>query len=94
MKKVLLIFLMLSMVVFADNKILEDLKGKKVTFQVVDAFPDLKVEFVKAFGDYKVTVSESKAFSEKTIKVKIVTAFPDVKLQKVGAFGDFEIVFE
>lgn len=94
MKKILLLFLILSIGLFADNRILEDLKGKKVIFKIVDTYPDLKVQFVEAFGDYKVKVADSKTFSDKTIKVKIVTAFPDVKLQKVNAFGDFEIVFE
>lgn len=65
-------------------------KGKKVVFKVVKAFPDLKVQFVNAFGDYKVKISNSKAFAKDVIKIQVVTAFPDVKLQKVSAFGDFE----
>ena len=70
------------------------LKGKKVTFKVVNSFPDIKVQFVEAFGDYKVQVSNSMSFSKETIKIQVVTSFPDVKLQKVKAFGDFEIFVE
>ncbi|PHI10491.1 hypothetical protein KSU03_00885 [Fusobacterium polymorphum] len=70
------------------------LKGKKVTFKVVNSFPDIKVQFVEAFGDYKVQVSNSKSFSKETIKIQVVTSFPDVKLQKVKAFRDFEIFVE
>ena len=72
---------------------LATLKGKKITFQVVNSFPDLKVQFVDAFGDYKVKVAGNRAFSKETIKIQIVTSFPDVKLQKVTAFGDFEAYF-
>lgn len=73
---------------------LATLKGKKVTFKVVNSFPDLKVQFVTSFPDYKVKVSSSKSFSTETIKIQIVTSFPDVKLQKVTSFGDFEAYFD
>ena len=69
-------------------------KGKKVVFKVVNSFPDLKVQFVSSFGDYKVKISESKSFATKTIKIQVVTSFPDVKLQKVNAFGDFEVYMD
>lgn len=73
---------------------LATLKGKKVTFKVVNSFPDLKVQFVDAFGDYKVKVSNTNAFSKETIKIQVVSSFPDVKLQKVNSFGDFEAYIE
>lgn len=69
---------------------LAQFKGQKVTFKVVTSFPDLKVQFVDSFGDYKVKMSNSSSFSKATIKIQIVTSFPDVKLQKVSSFGDFE----
>ncbi len=72
---------------------LATLKGKKVTFKVVQAFPDLKVQFVDAFGDYKVEVENHNAWSCETIKIQVVSAFPDVKLQKVKAFGGFKVYF-
>lgn len=73
---------------------LATVKGKKVTFKVVNSFPDLKVQFVDHFGDYKVKVSDSKSFSKETIKIQIVTSFPDVILEKVKSFGDFEAYIE
>ncbi len=69
---------------------LATLKGKKVTFKVVNSFPDLKVQFVDSFGDYKVEIENNNAFSQEIIKIQVVSAFPDVKLQKVKAFGDFK----
>jgi len=69
-------------------------KGQKVHFKVVTSFPDLKVQFVDHFGDFKVKVSNSNSFAKQVIKIKIVTSFPDVKLQKVSSFGDFEAYFE
>ena len=73
---------------------LATLKSKKVTFKVVKSCPDLKVQFVDSFADYKVKVSNSKSFSKETIKIQVVTSFPDVKLQKVTSFGDFEAYFD
>lgn len=73
---------------------LATLKGKKVTFKVVNSFPDLKVQFVDHFADYKVKVATSRSFTTETIKIQIVSSFPDVKLQKVTSFGDFEAYFE
>jgi len=70
---------------------LATLKGKKVTFQVVNSFPDLKVQFVDNFGDYKIEIENSPSFSKETIKIQVVTSFPDVKLQKVRSFGDFKV---
>ena len=73
---------------------LATLKGKKVTFKVVNSFPDIKVQFVDSFPDYKITVSSNSWFSKETIKIQVVTSFPDVKLQKVSSFGDFEVYFD
>ena len=73
---------------------LATVKGEKVTFKVVNSFPDLKVQFVDSFPDYKVKVSNSNSFSKETIKIQVVTSFPDVKLQKVTSFGDFEAYFD
>ena len=73
---------------------LATVKGKQVTFKVVNSFPDLKVQFVDSFPDYKVKVSNSNSFSKETIKIQVVTSFPDVKLQKVTSFGDFEAYFD
>ncbi len=69
---------------------LAQFKGKKVTFKVVNSFPDLKVQFVDSFGDYKVKIANNNSFSKETIKIQVVTSFPDVKLQKVTSFDDFE----
>ncbi len=66
-------------------------KGKKVTFKIVNSFPDIKVQFVEHFGDFKVQIEGNNNFSTETIKVQIVDHFPDVKLQKVQSFGDFKI---
>ncbi len=73
---------------------LATLKGKKVVFKVVNSFPDLKVQFVDSFGDYKVKMSNNKSFAKETIKIQVVTSFPDVKLQKTTSFGDFEAYIE
>ena len=77
-----------------DKNFLNKFKGKKVIFKAVTSFPDLKIQFVNAFGDYKVKITDSKAFATEIIKIQEVTSFPDVKLQKVTAFGDFEIFME
>lgn len=66
------------------------LKGKKITFQVVKSFGDVKVQFVQHFADYKVKISNNPSFSTETIKIEVVDHFPDVKLEKVSSFGDFE----
>ncbi len=73
---------------------LAQFKGKKVTFKVVTSFPDLKVQFVDSFGDYKVKMASNSLFSKETVEVRIVTSFPDVKLQKVSSFSDFEVYLD
>ena len=69
-------------------------KGQKVVFKVVNSFPDLKVQFVDSFGDYKVKIADNRSFAKETIKVQIVTSFPDVKLQRVSSFGDLEVYMD
>ena len=78
-----------------DKNYLTRFKGQKVVFRKLTSFPDLKIQFVDSFGDYKVKITDSKAFANSEIvKVQEVTSFPDVKLQKVNAFGDFELFIE
>ena len=63
----------------ADIKML---KGKKVTFKIVDYGEDAK--FKKA----------SFWLSSKEIKVKIVTYGEDVKLKEINFGGDFEAIIK
>ena len=70
------------------------LKGKKVIFKVVNSFPDIKVQFVDNFGDYKVKILNSKSSIKETIKIQIVNSFPDVKFQKTNSHTDFEAFIE
>lgn len=72
---------------------LDSFKGQKVTFKEVKSSPDLKVQYVESFPDYKVKVSSSPSFSKATIKIQLVNSFPDVKLKKVTSFGDLEVYF-
>jgi len=59
--------------------------------QFVKAFPDYKVQIVNAFPDLKVKIVT--AFPDKAGKWKIVTAFPDYKIQIVTAFPDFKVKY-
>lgn len=78
-----------------DKAFFESMKGKKLVFKEVTAFPDIKLQYVDSFGDFKVKIADSKSFaSGDVIKVQYVTSFPDVKLQKVTSFPDFEIYNE
>ena len=52
---------------------LASFKGQKVIFKVVNSFPDLKVQFVDSFGDYKVKISDIRSFAKETIKIQVVT---------------------
>ena len=70
------------------------LKGKKVIFKVVNSFPDIKVQFVDNFGDYKVKILNSKSSIKETIKIQIVNSFSDVKFQKTNSHADFEAFIE
>ena len=75
---------------FYPKNYLDKFKGKKVTFQIVDEFPNLYVKFVDVFGDYKVKRDPSPLWSEETIKIQIDERFPDVKLQLVGGGEDID----
>lgn len=70
------------------------LKGKKVTFKVVNHFGDIKVKFDDTFADYKVKIVNSDSFSDEIIKVEIVEHFPDVILRKVSWNEDFEVYID
>ncbi len=73
---------------------LATLKGKKVIFKVVKSNPDLKVQFVDKFPDYKVKILNKKSFAKETITIQIVDRSPDVKLQRVDNFADFEVFID
>ena len=78
-----------------DKAFFESMKGKKLLFKEVTAFPDIKIQYVDSFGDFKVKIVDSKSFAHgDPVKVQYVTSFPDVKLQKVTSFPDFEIYNE
>ncbi len=59
--------------------------------QWVKAFPDYKVKVVDAFPDLKVQIVTT--FPDASGKWQIVDAFPDYKIQRVDAFPDFTIKF-
>ncbi len=78
-----------------DKSFFESIKGKKIVFREVTAFPDVKIQYVDSFGDFKIKIADSRSFATgDVIKVQYVTSFPDVKLQKVSAFPDFEVYEE
>lgn len=72
----------------------QTLKGKNVAFKEVDFDEDISIQVVDNFPDYKVEVLKSRSFINDTIKVKFVENFPDVKIQVVDNFGDFSIFME
>ena len=57
--------------------------------EIVNAFPDVKVQKVTAFPDIK--VEWVTAFPNAPGKWQKVTAFPDYKVQFVDAFPDYKI---
>ena len=73
---------------------LSTVKGKKVIFKVVNSSPDLKVQFVEGYADYKVKIANNRAFAKETIRIQVVNYGADVKLRKVTAFADFEAYIE
>lgn len=78
-----------------DKSFFERMKGKKLVFKEVTSFPDIKLQYVDSFGDFKVKIADSKSFATgDIIKVQYVTSFPDLKLQKVSSFPDFEVYLE
>lgn len=72
----------------------QTLKGKNVAFKEVRSGEDISVQIVEHFPDYKVQVLKSRSFIKDTIKVKFVEHFPNVKIQVVDHFGDFSIYME
>ena len=62
------------------------LKGKKVIFKVVNSFPDIKVQFVDNFGDYKVKILNSKSSIKETIKIQIVNDETEDIFKILGKF--------
>lgn len=45
-------------------------KGQKVHFKIVTNFPDLKVQFVDHFGDFKVKVLIRKVLQNKLLRLR------------------------
>ena len=72
----------------------QTLKGKNLAFKEVKSGEDISVQIVEHFPDYKVQVLKSRSFIKDTIKVKFIEHFPDVKIQVVDNFGDFSIYME
>ncbi|MEO1136077.1 MAG: hypothetical protein AAFW68_05615 [Pseudomonadota bacterium] len=58
-------------------------------FQIVESFPDIKVQLVDSFPDLNVEVVES--FPDDCGQWKFVDSFPDVKIQYVDSFPDIKI---
>jgi len=59
--------------------------------QIVESFPDIKIERVSSFPDLKVKVVES--FPDNCGEWKFVDSFPDVKIQYVNSFPDIKVKF-
>ena len=64
------------------------LQGK---YQVVESFPDFKVEIVTSFSDLK--VQKVSSFPNECGKWQEVSSFPGFKIQFVSAFPDLKITF-
>lgn len=60
-------------------------------WEIVEAFPDIKIQIVDAFPDLEIKVVQ--AFPDDCGEVKFVDAFPDVKVQIVEAFPDIKVKF-
>ena len=67
------------------------LKGFKLygDVEVVDSFPDLKVQIVTSFPDLKVEMVDR--FPDDCGQWKMVDSFPDFKIQYVDSFPDLKI---
>ncbi len=72
----------------------QTLKGKNIAFKEVKSGEDITVQIVEYFPDSKVQVLKSRSFIKDTIKVKFVEHFTDVKIQVVNHFSDFSIYME
>ena len=64
------------------------LQGK---YQVVESFPDFKVEIVTSFSDLK--VQKVSSFPSECGKWQEVSSFPDFKIQFVSSFPDLKVAF-
>ena len=64
------------------------LQGK---YQVVESFPDFKVEIVTSFSDLK--VQKVSSFPNECGKWQEVSSFPGFKIQFVSSFPDLKIAF-
>ena len=60
-------------------------------YQVVESFPDFKVEIVTSFSDLK--VQKVSSFPSECGKWQEVGSFPDFKVQFVSSFPDLKIAF-
>ena len=60
-------------------------------YQVVDSFPDFKVEIVTSFSDLK--VQKVSSFPSECGKWQEVSSFPDFKIQFVSSFPDLKVAF-
>jgi len=67
------------------------LKGFKLygDVEVVDSFPDLKVQIVTSFPDLKIEMVDN--FPDDCGQWKKVDSFPDFKIQYVDSFPDLKI---
>ena len=63
----------------------------KGDIEVVDSFPDLKVQVVTSFPDLKVKKVDS--FPDDCGEWKFVDSFPDIKIQFVDSFPDLKIQY-
>lgn len=59
--------------------------------EIVDSFPDVKVQIVESFPDLKVELVDS--FPDDCGQWRLVTSFPDVKVQYVESFPDVKVQF-
>ena len=60
-------------------------------YQVVESFPDFKVEIVTSFSDLK--VQKVSSFPSQCGKWQEVSSFPDFKIQFVTSFPDLKVAF-
>lgn len=58
--------------------------------EVVESFPDIKVQIVDSFPDLKVEIVES--FPDDCGQWRYVESFPDVKIQFVDSFPDIKVL--
>ena len=59
--------------------------------EVVESFPDIKIQVVDSFADLHVEIVTS--FPDKCGQWQLVDTFPDVKIQYVDSFPDVKIKF-